>query len=89
MKRLSNNRDLYEYLVFLAAELKIRKLEELSEAVSFASRHAASNISTEFLGESRIALNRVMDEENGVLTAQERADLSCVVKQLNDAFNGR
>jgi hypothetical protein len=89
MKPLSNNRDLYEYLVFLAAELKKRKLEELSEAVSFASRHAASNISTEFLGEARIALDRVMNEEDGMLTAQERADLSFVVKQLDDAFNRR
>jgi hypothetical protein len=73
MKPFSNNRELYEYLLFLAAELQKRKFKELSEAVAFASRQAASNISTEFLGESRIALRRVLKEEDGILTVQERA----------------
>jgi|HubBroStandDraft_2_1064218.scaffolds.fasta_scaffold608009_2 hypothetical protein len=89
MKPLSNNREFYEYLLYLAAELKKRKFDELSEAVTFASRHASSNISTEFLGESRIALRRVLKEENEVLTVQGRADLSDVLKQLDEALDKR
>ena len=73
MKSFSNNRELYEYLFFLASELKKRKLNELSEAVVFAGRQV-SGMSTEFLGESRIALRRVLKEENGVLSSQECAD---------------
>jgi hypothetical protein len=88
VKLFSNNRELYEYLVFLAAELKKRKFEELSEAVAFASRRI-SDMSAEFLGESRIALRRVLKEEDGVLTIQERADLSDVLKQLDEAFDKR
>jgi hypothetical protein len=87
MKPLSSNRELYEYLLCLAAELKKRRLEELSEAVVFASRQAAGNMSTEFLGESRIALRRVSKEEGGVLTVQERAALSDVLKQLDEALD--
>jgi hypothetical protein len=89
MKHLSNNQDLYSYLLFLADELKKRKLEELSEAMLFASRHITSNISTEFLGESRIALSRVLKEEDGFLTVQERADLMDVLRQLDEAFDRR
>ena len=89
MKSLSSNRELYEYLLFLAAELKKRKFDELSEAVAFASRQAAGNMSAEFLGESRIALRRVLKEEDGVLTVQERADLSDVLRQLDEAFDKR
>jgi hypothetical protein len=89
MKPFSNNRELYEYLLFLAAELQKRKFKELGEAVAFASRQAASNISTEFLGESRIALRRVLKEEDGILTVQERADLSDVLKQLDEALDRR
>jgi hypothetical protein len=89
MKVLSNNRQLYEYLIFLSSELKKRRCEELGEALVFASRQAASNMSAEFLGESRIALRRVLKEEGGALTAQERADLSDVLTQLNKAFETR
>ena len=86
MKSFSNNRELYEYLLFLTAELKKRKFDELSEAVAFAS-HQASGMSTEFLGESRIALRWVLKEEDGILTVEERADMSDVLKQLDAALD--
>jgi hypothetical protein len=89
MKHLANNRELYDYLLFLAAELRKRKFDELSDAVIFASRLAATIPSTEYLGESRIALRRVLKEEDGVLTIQERRDLSDVIQQLDDAFEVR
>ena len=86
MKILSDNRELYEYLLFWVEELKRRNLAELSEAVAFASRQA-SGMSTEFLGESRIALRRLSAEN--FLTVEERADLSDVLKQLDEALDKR
>jgi hypothetical protein len=87
MKALSNNRDLYEYLLFLASVLEQRGATALSEIVQFASRLASTFPATEFLGESRIALRRVLGEENGILNDQERTDLCDVLKQLDSAFN--
>lgn len=89
MKALSNNRDLYEYLLFLASVLQQRGSATLSEIVQFASRQASTFPATEFLGESRIALRRVLDEENGILNDQERTDLRDVLKQLDRAFKRR
>ena len=89
MKHLANNRELYDYLLFLATELRKRKFDELSDAVTRVSRHAASFPSTEFLGESRIALRRVLKEEDGILTVLERSELSDVIQQLDDAFEIR
>ena len=71
MKTLSSNRELYDYLLSLSAELKQRGAAGLSEVVAFASAQGSSS-STEFLGESRIALRRVLTEENGALTDQQR-----------------
>jgi hypothetical protein len=44
---------------------------------------------TEFLGESRIALRRVLAEENGILSPIERADRQDVLRQLDAALDGR
>jgi hypothetical protein len=86
MKVLSSNKDLYDYLFFLTSELKQRELIVLAKAVEFAMGNAASS-STEFLGESKIALKQVLSQEKGVLTKQERADLLDVLKQLDAALN--
>lgn len=86
MKALSNNRELYGYLVLLVDKLKDRGFLELSETVRLASRHAASNMSTEFLGESRIALRQLSQHEGNALTEQEHSDLLDVLKQLDEAF---
>jgi hypothetical protein len=88
MKRLSSNGELYEYLSGLARELKSLRRGELSEAVSFASRQA-SGMSTEFLGESRIALQRVLDEENGALSRQQRSEVSGILAEIESAFDRR
>jgi hypothetical protein len=89
MKALSNNRELYEYLLFLDSVLKQRGATALSEIVQFAIGQASTFPATEFLGESRIALRRVLDEENGILNDQERTDLRDVLKQLDSAFKKR
>jgi hypothetical protein len=88
MKVLSSNKELYDYLVSLSLELKLRGAAALSELITLAIGNAASS-STEFLGESRIALKRILGQENGILTNQERDDLLDVLKQLEKAFTGR
>jgi hypothetical protein len=87
VKLLSNNADLYQYLQFLSKTLEDRHAKELGEAVDHASRTAAGNISTEFLGESRIALRRLIKEEHGILTNQEREDVKNVLSQIDGAFD--
>jgi hypothetical protein len=49
--------------------------EELSKEVARAARTASSFPATEFLGESRIALKRVLAEGNGILSQTEHANL--------------
>lgn len=89
MKPLASNRELFEYLIHLYAELTRQALVELAEVVGFAIRQGAGNMSAEFLGESRLALRRVQREAGDTLTVQEREDLSAVLRQLDEAFDRR
>jgi hypothetical protein len=86
--RLADNKQLYEYLLFLSAELKSRGSNEMSELLTDASHHVAG-MSTEFLGESRIALRRVSREAGSRLTEREHSDLVDVLTQLNAALDQR
>jgi hypothetical protein len=86
MKTLSNNAELHQYLQFLWKTLEERHAKELSEAVAHASRMSPF-MSTEFLGESRIALRRLIKEGRGVLTSQERDDPRDVLSQIDAAFD--
>jgi hypothetical protein len=88
MEPFANNKELYEYLVHLASELGRRGSPALSALVTSASRHLV-DMSTEFLGESRIALQKVSQGEKGILTADERADLMDVLRQLDTALDKR
>jgi hypothetical protein len=89
MRALSNNAELYEYLHLLSKTLQEQHAKELSEAVAHASRTAAGNVSTEFLGESRIVLRRLIKEEHGILTSQERDEVEDVLRQLDEALDHR
>jgi hypothetical protein len=86
MKRLSNNTQLGQYLQSLWKTLEERHAKELSEAVAHASR-MSPYMGTEFLGESRIALRRLIREEHGVLTSQELDDVRDVLSQIDGAFD--
>ena len=86
MKRLSNNTELCQYLQFLWKTLEERHAKELSEAVAHASR-MSPYMTTEFLGESRIALRKLIKEEHGVLTSQERDDVRNVLNQIDGVFD--
>ncbi|HSZ03544.1 MAG TPA: hypothetical protein VK788_28870 [Terriglobales bacterium] len=86
--QLENNRQLYDYLAAIGATLNARGAVELSRIVLAARRTAAGIPVTEFLGESRIALQRVEHEQN-VLTESERLELLDVLRQLDEAFSRR
>ncbi len=88
MTVLSSNRELYEYLRLLAMQLKARGSNELAQIVEVALGNASS-LSTEFLGESRLALRQVRDRGQSVLSSQENADLLGVLRQLDQAFDRR
>jgi hypothetical protein len=85
--KLSSNRQLRDYLVSLSAELKSCGADELS-AVAAAAAHHAWGLSTEFLGESRIALRRIL-REGRVLSEKEHTELVDVLKQIDAAFDKR
>jgi hypothetical protein len=87
MKILASNRDLYDYLRDLSKALKARQREELSNALVNASLQ--SSMSTEFIGESQIALRQVLKDDHGVLSAQERSEVIDVLRQLKDAFESK
>ncbi len=88
MKVFSSNRDLYDYLLALQARLESRGANALGDVVGIAIGNASS-MSTEFLGESRIALRQVWKEDCGILGDQERCDLSDVLKQLDTVMGRR
>jgi hypothetical protein len=87
--KLPNNHELYEYLVLLASQLESRGSAALSRDVLAAARTVSAFPATEFLGESRIALRRVLLAENGVLNQVERTGLQDVLTQLDVSFDSR
>jgi len=88
MKALNSNSELFQYLNSLISQLRKRGAADLADSVEFASRQA-SGMSTEFLGESRLALRQLLDREQGVLTETERKEVYDVLKQLDEALDRR
>jgi hypothetical protein len=88
MKRLENNAELHRYLLLLVSQLRDRGEADLAALLESANRQA-SGMSTEFLGESRIALRQLLVEEQGTLTEAERKDVLNVLKQLDKALDCR
>jgi hypothetical protein len=81
MTTLNSNADLYDYLQRLADILQSRGAKHLAAVIANA-RLQASGPSTEFLGESKIAIEAVLASENIVLSPAERGEASDVVAQL-------
>jgi hypothetical protein len=73
-------------LVTPSEVLSSRGANELSSAAALASRHA-SGLSTEFLGEARIALR--FQDDRSVLTEGEWSDLVDVLRQMDESFYRR
>ena len=86
MKNLSTNAELSLYLQSLVKTLEERDAKELSEAVAHAGRMSPW-MSTEFLGESRIALRHLLENEHGLLTNQERDDVKEILIQIDGVFH--
>ena len=86
--KLTSNRELYDYLLALSAKVTSRGDSELGQKIAAASRHAAG-MSTEFLGESRIALRGVARDKSGILNEAEHAELLEILRQLDSAFDKR
>ena len=86
--RLDHNRQLYDYLAAIGAKLNVRGAVDLSRVVLTANRTVATIPDTEFLGESRIALRRVENEQT-VLTEDECSELLDVLRQLDEVFSRR
>ena len=86
--RLRDNQQLCDYVVAMSTKLNNRGAVKLSQDVLAASRVVATIPITEFLGESRIALRRVENEQT-VLTEEECFDLRDVIRQMDEAFTRR
>jgi len=84
-KILTSNTDLYDYLLSLADLLEGRGSLKLAASLRLAARQTTS-LSTEFLGESRIALKAVIDSDNGLLRFAERDELLGILSQVEIAL---
>jgi hypothetical protein len=84
----SSNADLYAYLGGLRRTLADRGAKDLAEIIRRALG-AAAGMSTEFLGESRIALRAVSQAKNNPLDQVERHRLAEAISQLDAAFERR
>ena len=85
---LSSNLALHEYLISLASLLESRNAQVLARAVHFAIAQSSAS-STEFLGESRIALKKVSTDGSAFLSPEEQNDLASAVEQIEGAFRKR
>jgi hypothetical protein len=86
--RLADNRAWYDHLVTLAAHLREHGANAMADSVSSAPRQAAG-LSTEFPGESRLALRKLRDSSLITLSDKDRADLTDVLAQLDVALYGK
>jgi len=82
---LKNNRELYDFMGMLVSRLRALGATAL-EAVVETARHHAAGMNTEFLGESRIALRRVLKDGRRVLTPEDLAEIRDVVSQIDATF---
>ena len=88
MKSFSSNRELYEYMQWLASALQSRGAPDLAARVMSACR-TAIGLSTEFLGESKLALKEVIESESSPLSQAERKDLLSAMSQIDVALSSR
>lgn len=85
MTRLSTNADLLKYLVELAGILQDAGLSAEAEEIRFASSLAGA-LSTEFLGESLLAMRKVTPAARAALSELQMTDFDRVAAQLEFAF---
>ncbi|HWF63988.1 MAG TPA: hypothetical protein VN685_05195 [Rhizomicrobium sp.] len=81
MTRLSNNGDLYRYILRLEEDLRNKGAERLADDLQFAAGQNAG-LSTEFLGECLIALRKVEKFSGDMLKDDDRSELTSAIKQV-------
>jgi hypothetical protein len=84
----SSNADLYSYLERLRQTLANRGADDLADLAGGALRFACG-MSTEFLGESRIALRAISQSKNNPLDPLDRQLLAKAISELDAAFDRR
>ena len=79
--KLTSNSELKDYLDSLAVRLTDKGLSELAGKVGSASKQSAG-LSTEFLGESMLALREVARATSTIFSEPERKQLTIVLRQV-------
>lgn len=83
--QLQNDKELFDYLLWLSGELKSKGDAELAEEVRIASRFASGSPS-EFLHEAQAVLKKVRTNCASVLSETQLADAASVIGQIETAF---
>lgn len=84
-QKLESNQELFEYLVWLSNELRMKQQDELARHLTHASRFASGSPS-EFFHEAQLALCEVRDSASAALSPETIADLRSVIAQLSGSF---
>jgi hypothetical protein len=84
MKRLLAP-DLYNYLLWLAEQLQSAGAVQAASDVRQASKFASGSTS-EFYGESRLLLPKVLQSEGGRMPELERARLAATIELIESEF---
>jgi hypothetical protein len=83
---LSSNTELHSYLLRTAEELQRIGLNEQAESIRNAAAQGMG-LSTEFLGESRIALAEALRAAGHAMPSMDRARLIAVLRQLDQTLD--
>jgi hypothetical protein len=89
-KFLKDFSELYDYLVTLSSVLQARGASDLAKEAERASRFAVGlkiGQSTEFVGESKIALRRIRTDGNNILNDKEQQEIDDILRQLTSSLN--
>lgn len=84
-RQLQNDKELFDYLVWLSSELNSKGKSELAEEVRIASRFASGSAS-EFLHEAQTVLKKVRADCTSVLSEAQLADAASASEQIETAF---
>jgi hypothetical protein len=84
-KDIKSNEDLYEYICWLAQELRKRGQEALAGKLVTANDFACGSPS-EFLHEAECALKEVTASGDAKLNDTEKEDVTAVIRLIDEAF---
>jgi len=88
MPSLNSNSDLYDYLERVQSYLRDHGAFDLADSVKRAMQQASS-LSTEFLGEARLVLLKVLEADQVTADAEWARELHNAIGQLDVALERR